>query len=341
VEIDGRKLGREAQERIRILAVRRVRAGERPSSVMKSYGLCRTTIYRWLRKARSGGEQRLRARKATGRPRRLTAAQEARVQRWLNGKDPRQYGFDFGLWTRRLVGQLVEERFDVKLSVTSIGRLLWRMGISPQKPLRRAYERDPVAVTKWVKEEFPRIRSRARRRRAMIFFLDEAGIRSDSSLGRTWAPRGQTPVVPVSGQRQAVNAISAVNERGGFWYATFTGRFNAGVFAGFLGKFLRHRRRPVFLIVDGHPAHRAKAVERFVLSTRGRLELYFLPGYSPDLNPDESVWAHIKTHGLSKRPLLRNESLRERVDSDLAAIRSRPALVRSFFRAPTVAYITH
>jgi transposase len=339
VDIDGRKLERAAQERIRILAVRRVRAGERPSSVIRSYGLCRTTIYRWLRRARPGGEQRLRARKATGRPRRLTSAQEARVRSWLNGKDPRQYGFDFGLWTRQLVSRLVEERFGVKLSVTSIGRLLWRMGISPQKPLRRAYERDPVAVAKWTQEEFPRIRKRARQRRAMIFFLDEAGIRSDSSLGRTWAPRGQTPVVPVSGQRQAVNAISAVNERGGFWYATFPGRFNAGSFAGFLAKFLRHRRRPVFLVVDGHPAHRAKTVQRFVQSTHGRLELYFLPGYSPDLNPDESVWVHIKTHGLSKRPLRRNESLRVRVDSDLAAIHSRPALVRSFFRAPSVAYI--
>jgi transposase len=237
------------------------------------------------------------------------------------------------------VGRLVEERFEVKLSVTSVGRLLWRMGISPQKPLRRAYERDPVAVEKWTREEYPRIRKRARQKRAMIFFLDEAGIRSDSNLGRTWAPRGQTPVVAVSGQRQAINAISAVNERGGFWYATFPGRFNATVFVGFLAKFLRHRRRPVFLVVDGHPAHRAKTVERFALSTKGRLELYFLPGYSPDLNPDESVWAHIKTHGLSKRPLRRNESLRERVDSDLASIQSRPALVRSFFRAPSVVYI--
>jgi transposase len=306
---------------------------------MKSYGLCRTTIYRWLRRAKRGGEERLRARKATGRPRRLTSAQEARVRRWLNGKDPRQYGFDFGLWTRQLVGRLVEERFEVKLSVTSVGRLLWRMGISPQKPLRRAYERDPVAVEKWTREEYPRIRKQARQKRAMIFFLDEAEVRSDSNLSRTWAPRGQTPVVAVSGQRQAINAISAVNERGGFWYATFSGRFNAAVFVGFLAKFLRHRRRPVFLVVDGHPAHRAKTVERFALSTKGRLELYFLPGYSPDLNPDESVWAHIKTHGLSKHPLRRNESLRERVDSDLAAIQSHPALVRSFFRAPSVVYI--
>jgi transposase len=341
VQIDGRKLKRGAQERIRILAVRRVEAGEAASAVMRSYGLCRTTIYRWLRRAKRGGGERLRARKAPGRPRRLSAAQEARVGRWLNGKDPRQYGFDFGLWTRQIVGSLIEQRFGVKLSVTSVGRLLWRMGISPQKPLRRAYERDPVAVARWTRQEYPRLRKRARQRQGMIFFLDEAGVRSDAGLGRTWAPRGQTPVVPVSGQRQSINAISAVNERGGFWYATFPGRFNATLFVAFLAKFLRHRKRPVFLVLDGHPAHRAAMVRRFAHSTSGRLELYFLPGYSPDLNPDESVWAHIKTHGLSKRPLRENESLRDRVDSDLAAIQRRPALVRSFFRAPSVAYILH
>lgn len=339
MRVDGRTLGRQALESLRIVGVKRVREGrETPSVVMRSLGLCRTTIYRWLRRARRGVEG-LRARKGTGRPRKLTPRQEEQVRRWINGKDPRQYGFDFGLWTRQLVSGLIEERFEVKLSVSSTGRLLWRLGITPQKPLRRAYERDPAAVEKWKEEEYPRIRQRARQRGAMVFFLDEAGIRSDAALGRTWAPRGQTPVVATTGQRQAVNAISAVNEKGAFWYATFTGRFNAARFEEFLRSFLKHRRQPTMLVVDGHPAHRAARVARYVASTRGRLELHFLPGYSPDLNPDEFVWNHIKTNGLSKRPLRRNESLRERVDRDLAAVKGRPALVRSFFCAPDVAYI--
>lgn len=307
---------------------------------MRSFGLCRTTIYRWLRRSKRG-DGALRARKGTGRPRNLSPKQELQVRGWINGKDPRQYGFDFGLWTRKLVGALVVQKFGIELSVTSVGRLLWRLGISPQKPLRRAYEQDPVAVDRWTREVYPRIRRRARKLGATIYFLDEAGFRSDASLGRTWGLRGQTPVVLTSGRRQSVNAISAVTQKGAFWYATFSGRFNAARFVAFLRNFLRGRGSPVFLIVDGHPAHTANLVKQFVREQRGRLQLYFLPGYSPELNPDEFVWSYVKSKGLSKRPLARDEKLRARVEHDLAAIKRRPGLVRSFFRLPSVAYIMH
>lgn len=337
--IDGRTLAHETLATIRLMAVRRVRAGEAPSAVIKSYGFCRTTIYRWLRQARRGGELALRARKATGRPPRLSGRQQAAVARWITGKDPRQYGFDFGLWTRQIIAELIAQRFGVRLSRTAVGRLLAALEITPQKPLRRAYERDPVAVARWMREEYPAIRRRARRRGADVFFLDEVGVRSDSALGRTWGRKGQTPVVATSGQRQAVSAISAVTARGAFWYDVYTDRLNARHFVALLTKFLRRRRRPVLLILDRHPAHVAKHVATFVQALRGRLELHFLPGYAPDLNPDEFVWQHLKTNGVAKRPLRRNESLRQRVVADLDAIRRNPRLVRSFFAAPSVAYI--
>lgn len=337
--IDGRTLSHETLETIRLMAVRRVRAGEAPSEVIKSYGFCRTTIYRWLRQARRGGEHALRARKATGRPPLLRDRQKSAVARWITGKDPRQYGFDFGLWTRQIVAALIRERFGVALSRTAVGRLLAELGITPQKPLRRAYERDPAAVARWMKEAYPALRKRARRRGANIFFLDEVGIRSDSALGRTWGRKGQTPVVATSGQRQAVNAISALTARGAFWYEVYTGRLNASHFVALLKKFLRRRRRPVMLILDRHPAHIAKLVAAFVQAQRGRLELHFLPGYAPDLNPDEFVWQHLKTNGVAKQPLKRNESLRARVVADLEAIKRNARLLRSFFSAPSVAYV--
>ena len=143
----------------------------------------------------------------------------------------------------------------------------------------------------------------------------------------------------MSGQRQSVNAISAVNAKGAFWYSVYTGRFNAARFVEFLKQFMRTRKKRVFLIVDGHPSHKAKVVKDYVNSTKGRIELYFLPPYSPDLNPDEFVWQHIKTHGLAKKPLRKNESLRTRVDQDLASIKDDRPLVRSFFFAESVAYI--
>ena len=336
---DGRSLPHATLETLRLLAIRRVRAGEKPSAVIRSYGFCRTTIYRWLRAAAAGGERAVHARKATGRPPALTPQQTAQVRRWINGKDPRQYGFDFGLWTRQVVRELVAKRFRVQLGLTTVGRLLAQLGITPQKPLRRAYERDPVAIARWQRETFPALRRRAKRRGAASFFLDEAGVRSDAPLGRTWALRGQTPVVPTSGRRQAVNAISALTARGAFWYRTYTGRLNAPTFEAFLRAFLRRRRQPVLLVLDRHPAHIAKRIAPFVQAQRGRLELHFLPGYAPELNPDEFVWNHLRQKGVTKTPLRQDESLHERVERDLAAIKARPALVRTFFQADSVAYI--
>jgi len=336
--IDGRTLSHETSEHIRRMAVRRVEQGERPSSVIASYGLCRTTIYKWLRATKRGGEEALSARRHPGRQPTLSPRQKLQVRHWINGKDPRQYGFDFGLWTRQIVAALIEQRFGVRLGVTAVGRLLAQLDITPQKPLRRAYERDPVAIERWTRKEFPRLRARAKRVGAKIFFLDEAGVRSDQVLGRRWGLRGQTPEVPTSGRRQSVNAISAVQSRGEFWYEIYTERLNATRFLELLRRFVRGRKSPVFLILDGHPAHRAKLVAQYVQQLRGRLELHFLPGYAPELNPDEFVWNHLKRQGVSKKPLRRDEALRSRVAADLAAIQSSRALVRSFFLAPSVAY---
>lgn len=321
------------------MAVRRVLSGEKPSEVIRAYGLCRTTIYKWLRKARRGGERALRSTKATGRPPQLTPRQKLQVRRWIIGKDPRQYGFDFGLWTRQIVAQLIEQRTGVRLGVTAVGKLLAQLDITPQKPLRRAYERDAKAIERWKREEFPRLKARAKAAGADIFFLDEAGIRSDVALARTWGLRGKTPVVRTSGQRQQVSAISAVTARGAFWFDTYTGTLNATRFAAFLASFLKRRRRPAFLVVDGHPAHRAKLVAAFVQSQAGRIELHFLPGYAPELNPDEFVWNYLRKTGVAKEPLKANESLHRRVHLDLANIGRRPALVRSFFKAESVAYV--
>jgi transposase len=227
-KIDGRTLDHKALEHIRILAVRRVvEDGEAPSEVMKSLGLCRTSIYPWLRTYEDQGMEALVEKIAQGPEPKLSEKQRQQVKRWILGKDPRQYGFDFGLWTRRIVSTLIEEKMGIDLGLTAVGRLLAGLDITPQKPLRRAYERDPQAVELWRKETYPKLRRRAKRVGAMIFFLDEAGFQSDAPLGRTYGLKGDTPVVRTSGQRQSINVISAVNARGEFWAATYTGKLNA------------------------------------------------------------------------------------------------------------------
>ncbi len=241
------------------------------------------------------GAAALHARPATGRPSRLTKRQKKEVRRGICGKDPRQYGFDFGLWTRRIVTQLIEEKLAVPPGMTAVGRLLAELDTTPQKPLRRAYERDPVAIARWQTETYPKPRRRTKRYGADIFLLDETSLRSDDPLQRTWGARGKTPVVKTSGQRQSVNAISAVNQQGAFWYNVYSGRLNGGRFI----EFLHRRRRPVFLVVDSHPAHRAKMGATYVQSCEGRLELRFLPGYAPDLNPEPGASSTPQMESLS------------------------------------------
>ena len=226
----------------------------------------------------------------------------------------------------------------IACGLTAVGRLLASLDITPQKPLRRAYERDPAAVRLWERESYPELRKRAKRLGARIFFSDEAGFQSDPVLGRTYGLRGQTPVVKTSGQRQSLNVISAINARGEFWAVTYTGKLNAESFVLFLQNFVESQAGRIFLVVDGHPAHKANAVKSYIQSLKGRLELHFLPPYAPDLNPDEFVWSHMKNNGVSKKPLKTNESLQSRVDHDLNSRKENPELVKSFFGATSVLY---
>jgi transposase len=262
IKRDGRRLDHKTAEEFRLLAVKRVREnGEKPSAVMASLGLCRTTLYKWLRVSDAKGMKALASKKGAGRKPALDARQRARLKKMIVNKDPRQYSFPFALWTRKIVAELIHQKFGVPLGLTAVGRLLARLDITPQKPLRRAYERDEKAVKKWGEEEYPQLRKRAQKYGAKIFFLDEAGFSSEPNLGRTYGAKGKTPVVKTSGQRQKVNAISAVNAKGAFWSATYTGMFNATRFLGFLKAFRRRRKDRVLLVLDGHPAHHAKLIQ--------------------------------------------------------------------------------
>jgi len=339
VKIDGRTLDHKALEHIRLLAVRRVvEGGEAPSEVMISLGFSRTAIYPWLRKFEEEGWEGLAGSIAAGPEVKLSEKQRQQVKRWILGKDPRQYGFDYGLWSRRIVQELIKQRMKIDMGLTAVGRLLASLDITPQKPLRRAYERDPQKVKDWLEHRYPKLKKRAKRQGARIFFLDEAGFQSDPVLGRTYGLKGKTPVVETSGQRQSINVISAVNSRGEFWAATYDGKLDADTFVQFLKDFMKSQGGTIFLVLDGLAVHKAKTVIRYMNSLEGRLELHLLPPYCPDLNPDEFAWSHMKNNGVSKKPLKQNESLRRRVEEDLVKLHGDAALVRSFFGAESVLY---
>jgi transposase len=339
---DGRSLAHNTLEEMRILAVQRMAEGAHPNDVAASFGMHRSWAYKVRAQARGRGRgvRALRSRKGTGRPRKLTRAQEQQVLRWINGKNPMQHGFDFGLWTRNLVRELVQREFDVTLSLASIGTMLARLNLTPQKPLQRAYQRNPEAIERWQHDTYPAIARQARKENADIFFWDESGFRADSVHGRTWAPCGETPVVERPGERQSMSAASAVNSKGAFWFATYEGGLSGELFVTLLRKLMSNRRKAVHLVVDGLPAHKKAIVKEYVASTRGKLTLHFLPGYAPDLNPDELVWSHVKRTGVARRPLTKGEKLGPRIHEQLAQIGRSPKLVRSFFKHPSVAYIS-
>ena len=342
MKIDGRTLDHKTLETIREMSVRRVQEGERAADVMASYGFARTSIYKWLPKVkgRGNGMRKLKSTKGTGRPPALTAAQERRVFCWVNGRNPMQYGFDFGLWTRQIVQALVQEKFGVTPSLASIGGMLARLGLTAQKPLQRAYQRDPEAIARWQHETYPAIARAARAEKADIYFWDESGFRADAVQGKAWGVKGETPIVQVPGQRQSISAASAVSAKGTFWFATYQGALDGELFVELLKKLIHRRKKRLHLVLDGLPAHKTKIAKAYVASTQGRLTLHFLPGYAPELNPDELVWSHAKRTGNARRPLQKGEKLEPRIAAQLTEIGNNPKLVRSFFGHPSVAYIT-
>lgn len=335
---DGRALRRGTQEEIRIRAVQQVEAGESPEAVIRALGYGRTVIYNWLAQYREGGLEALRAKPVRGRPTKLDGRQLRWIYTTVAGKNPLQMRFEFALWTRAMIRDLIRERFDVRLSEVSVGRLLKKLGLSPQKPLRRAYQQDPKAVEQWREKEFPRIRALAKKKGAVLFFADEAGVRSDFHAGTTWAPRGETPVVPATGARFGINLMSAISPRGELRFMIVEGRVNAQRFIEFLCRLMHGVEQPIFLIVDGHPSHRARKTLEFVQSTKGRLRLFFLPPYSPELNADELVWNHLKTHGVGRRLVRARDELKALAISHLRSLQRKPARLRAFFQERHVRY---
>ena len=329
--LDARKLDHKTLEQIRIRAVQQVQDGESPEVVIRTLGFSRSCIYTWLAMYRAGGWGALKARRLPGRPRRITPAQMQWLYRTVAGSNPLQYRFEFALWTRQMIQILLREQHGLRLSLSSVGRLLAQLGLSCQRPLFRAIEQDPERVRRWQVEEFPAIRAWAKRDNALIWFGDEAGVRSDYHAGTTWGAKGQTPVAPRTGKRVSVNMLSAVNARGQMRFMVVEGSITAGRFIEFLGRLLHNAARPVFLILDGHPVHRSRAVGKFVESQEGKLRLFFLPPYAPELNPDEQVWNQVKHHGVGRMFLEGKQQLKRIVLAKLRRIQKSPWLIRMFF----------
>lgn len=335
---DARSLDHATLEEMRRLAVSQVLAGAGHAEVARSLQVHRCTVAKWMMSYRDEGETGLESSKATGRKPTLTARQTERLKRVILGKNPQQLNFGPALWTLPLVSQLIEKLFGVVLHKTTVGRILMHLGLTPQKPVRRAFKRDDEECLRWMQRDFPRIVREARKRQATLLFEDEAGVHEDGPLGTTWGSKGTTPVAHVTGTRRRTNVISALSPRGRLWFRSYRGRLNAPSFIAFLKALLHDFRKPIDLILDRHPAHVAGSVRRFVHQNRRRLRLHFLPGYAPDLNPDEHVWGYLK--GMFRRdPVHLDQDFGKVVTGKMRRIQCDHALVRSFFENPEAKYV--
>jgi len=336
---DARSLPPVAQADLRRKAVAAVGEGKTQVEVARLFGVTRQSVAKWVQTHEVGGATALKA-KRRGRPRgsSLEPWQAAQVARTIADRVPEQLKLPHFLWTREAVQELIEIRTGRKLSVWTVGRYLARWGFTPQKPVRRAYERDPEAVRHWLEKEYPAIQKEAKRLRATILWGDEMGLRSDHSAGRSYGRRGQTPVIPGTGQRFGCNMVSAISNRGRLFFLVFKGKFRAPLFVGFLRRLLKQVRGRLFLIVDGHPVHRAVHVRRFLESMDHRLRLFFLPAYSPDLNPDELLNQDVKTNALGRRRPVTQRDMIDDVRGFLWSRQRRPKLVRRYFREKHVRY---
>jgi transposase len=337
---DARQLPPEAQEDLRRRVVRVVVEKKMSQAeAVRTFGVSKTAVHNWIVKYRSMGERALRS-KPRGRPKRsrLEGWQAATTVRLITDHCPDQLKLPFALWTRDAVGELLTKRFRVCLSVWTVGRLLRKWGFTPQKPLRRAYERDPVAVQKWLDEEYPAICRAAKREKAEIYWGDEMGLRSDHQTGTSYGRKGRTPVIPGTGQRFRCNMISTITNRGRLAFMVFKKRFTADVMINFMRRLIRYSRHKVFLIVDGHPVHRSGKVTRWLEQRHRHIRLFFLPGYSPELNPDELLNQDVKSNALGRqRPRDQNE-MTGQVRYYLRSTQRQPDIVKSYFHEEHVAY---
>jgi len=307
---DGRSLDRTTMEEIRIRAVHAVRDdGKSPEEVIETYGMNRRDIYRWLNAYDAGGDEALKARKAPGKKPKLSENQRRRVAHIMRKKTPLNMGYPTKLWTRSIVKEIIFKQFGITLSIRAVGDLLESIGLSFQKPLQRAYQRDPKTIARWKEVEYPAIKEQARRENAVIYFADESTVRACDKYGNTWGTRGKRPAVPHNSAHLSVSAISAVGPHGRFRFMTVQGTVNGAIFKKFLMRLMHESQETVFLIVDNCRIHKSKPVTEYLTRLKGKLKIFYLPPYAPELNPDELIWSGLKSslgHSISGWPMGRN-----------------------------------
>lgn len=338
---DFRKLPPTTQAELRRVAVNMVLSGKSRIEVAEAVGVNRRFVGEWAKAFEASGEAALaggqRGRRA-GEQKALNRRQEAMIRRLVVGRCPDQLKLPFALWTREAVGQLIAQRTGIKLSLTAIGTYLSAWGLTPQKPIRRATERDEAAIQAWMAQDYPALVKRAKKEKAEIHWSDETGVSNQANYGRSFAPEGETPVIPRPAKRFTQSMISSVTNQGKLRFMIYDGALNTAIFLMFLRRLIKDTDRKLFVIVDNLRVHRAKEVMAWVAEHADRIELFYLPPYAPERNPDEYVNNDVKQAMGRRSTPMDKAAMKAGLKSHMHGLQRRPDKVRSFFQAPDVRY---
>lgn len=338
---DARLLNPTTQDYLRQQAIRLREQGKQASEIASYLGVHRTTVSEWWRAYQQEGEAALYQQKRgnrLGAGRTLSLPEEIWIQQVMQEHFPDELNIDSALWTRGAVQTLIACECGVEMPIRTVGEYLKRWGYTPQKPLKRAYEQEPQALKAWLETDYPAIEQRAETEDAEIAWGDESGLRSDAQRGRGYAPRGRTPEIQLNTQRVSVNYIASISNQGKVRFMLYTCKLTAQVFILFLERLIAKRERKLMWIVDRHPVHRSNAVQHWLQEHRNRIEMHFLPSYSPQLNPAEYLNCDVK-QGVHSKPPTRNLSqLKQRLRSHLFKLQKLPTRIVKYFKHPFIAY---
>ncbi len=336
---DARSLPSVLQEKLRKRAIEAFLQGKSQVAIATSLSISDRIVRKWIRSYKMYGKGSLKAKKK-GRPKgsKLLPWQAAQTIKYILNYCPDDLELPFSLWTRDAVALLILKKFSVSLSKWTVGRYLAKWGLTAQKPIRKAFEQNEKEVKKWLSSVYPKIRKRAKREESEIYWGDEMGLRSDHNVGTSFGKRGKTPVVKGTGKRFRCNMISSITNNGRLNFMIFKNRFIVNIFLIFLRRLIRQSHKKVFLIVDQHPVHKAKDVQKWLLRHENDLEIFFLPGYCPELNPDELLNQDVKTNIMGKQRPRSQDELERALRSYLRCRQRQPLVVKRYFQGTTVQY---
>lgn len=338
---DARKLTTETQEQLRRQAIRLRKRGESYKEIGEIVGVHEDTVWKWWKKYQAEGAKGLKIQKRgrrEGTQRSLDCSQELRIQNLITENTPDQLKLSFALWTRQAVQEIIQSEFDLRMPIRTVGEYLKRWGFTPQKPLKLAYEQRPAAVRKWLKEDYVEIVRKAKQEKAEVHWGDETGLRSDSQHGRSYAPKGKTPVIRLSAKRTSINMISTVTNQGKVRFMIYKEKMRAQVLIKFMKQLIKGSDRKIYLILDNLRVHHAKLVKKWLGEHPKEIEIFYLPSYSPELNPDEYLNCDLKAGVHSRPPSRSQENLIKKVRSHMLKLQKLPARVSSYFQHPKISY---